>query len=56
MWEKWLAGGETFSRLDTDLALYYCSPDSLERRRAASGELLRDLDLKRLRPHQCPES
>lgn len=45
MWEAWYKGGEIFGYIDIDLALYYISPTSLERRRDKSGVLLKQLDL-----------
>jgi len=47
MWEKFHSGGEKFGVINEDLALYYCSQESLERRRDnITGQLLRDIDLE----------
>lgn len=46
MWEKFHAGGEKFGLIKEDLALYYSSKNSLERRRdPTTGQLLRDIDI-----------
>jgi len=46
LWEKFHAGGEQFGLISDDLALYYLSAESLERRHDPStGQLLRDIDL-----------
>lgn len=46
MWEKFHAGGEKFGLINENLALYYLSKDSLERRHdQTTGQLLRDIDL-----------
>ena len=48
MWEKYDSGNEKFGLIDENLALYYTSPNSLERRRdPETGQLLRDLDLEK---------
>lgn len=51
MWEKFHAGGEKFGLIKDDLALYYASKDSLERRHdPVTGQSFRDIDLATPQP------